>query len=68
MVPEKREQIFARAGEYGSSRVVIGVHYPSDIEASRIAATAIAAVLMQHPHFGSEFDAARAELRGVLDL
>jgi acid phosphatase (class A) len=68
MVQERREQIFARADEYAASRVVIGVHYPSDIEASRSAATAIAAVLMQHPDFTSEFEAARAELRGVLNL
>src|SRR4051812_46885752 len=43
MVEEKRAEIFARADEYGASRVVIGVHYPSDIDASRSAATAIAA-------------------------
>ena len=68
MVEEKRAEIFARADEYGASRVVIGVHYPSDIDASRSAATAIAAVLMQHPAFLAEFDGARAELRRALNL
>jgi acid phosphatase (class A) len=68
MVQEKRAEIFARADEYGASRVVIGVHYPSDVEASRSAATAIAAVLMQHPAFIAEFEGARAELRNVLNL
>lgn len=68
MVPEKRAQIFSRAEEYGASRVVIGVHYPSDVEASRHAATAIAAVLMQHPGFNAESEDAKAELRRTLAL
>ena len=68
MVEEKRAEIFARADEYGASRVVIGVHYPSDIDASRSAATAIVAVLMQHPAFLAEFEGARAELRRALNL
>ena len=68
MVEEKRAAIFARADEYGASRVVIGVHYPSDVDASRSAATAIVAVLMQHPAFLAEFEEARAELRRTLDL
>ena len=66
--PEKRAELFARADEYGANRVVIGVHYPTDIEASRIAAAVIAAAFMQNPAFMAEFGAAKSELRGVLGL
>ena len=41
MVPEKRAEIFARGWEYGENRLVAGVHFPSDIESGRIAATAV---------------------------
>ena len=35
LVPEKRQQIFDRADEYVHNRLICGVHYASDIEASR---------------------------------
>ena len=68
MVPEKRAALFARADEFGANRVVIGVHYPTDVEASRIAATVMAAAFMQNPAFMAEFGAAQSELRRVLGL
>ena len=66
MVPEKRETIFARTQEYAESRLYCGVHYRSDIEAGRIAGTALAALAMNNPDFQREFAAARAELRTAL--
>jgi acid phosphatase (class A) len=48
MVEEKRAE-FSLAPTSTARAASIGVHYPSDIDASRSAATAIAAVLMQHP-------------------
>ena len=66
MVPEKREAIFARTQEYAESRLYCGVHYRSDIEAGRIAGTAMAALAMNNPDFQREFAAARAELRTAL--
>ncbi len=66
MVPEQRDAIFTRAQEYAESRLVCGVHHRSDIEAGRIAGTALAAVMMNDPKFKAEFAAARAELRGAL--
>jgi acid phosphatase (class A) len=68
MVPEQRAAIFARTQEFGESRMVCGVHYRTDIEAGRIAGTAMAAVLMNDPQFRAEFAAARAELRAALGL
>jgi acid phosphatase (class A) len=68
MVPEKSAAIFARAAEYGHSRIVCGMHYPTDIEAGRISAAVIAAALMSNPNFKSEFGPARAEIRKLLGL
>lgn len=68
MVPEKRAQIFERAAQYARNRMVCGVHYRSDIEAGRIAATVIAAFEMQNPEFMKEFNGAKQEVRRVLGL
>jgi len=68
MVPEKRAAIFARAAEYGENRVILGVHFPSDIEAGRMNATAMIAVMMQNPDFKADLAAARAEVRAALGL
>lgn len=68
MVPEKREALMRRAWEYGQNRVIGGIHYPSDIEAGRIAGTVIAQTIMQHDDYKAEFEAAKAELRTTLGL
>jgi acid phosphatase (class A) len=66
MLPEQREAIFARTQEFAESRLVCGVHYRSDIEAGRIAGTALAAVAMTNANFQARFTEARAELRAAL--
>ena len=68
MVPERRAQLMARAAEYAQNRVIAGVHYPSDIEGGKMAATAFAAALFASPAFQSDLAAAKAELRKALDL
>jgi len=68
MVPEKKAALMRRAWEYGDNRVVAGVHYRSDVEMGRIAGSVIAATLMARADFRRDFDAARKELRRVLDL
>jgi len=68
MLPEQRRVIFARMGDYAQSRVIGGVHFPSDIEAGKRAGTAIAAVLFNDPRFAPDFAAARQELRTVMGL
>ena len=68
MVPEKAAALYARGREFGNNRIVLGVHFPSDIEAGRLAATAIAIALMENPAFIKEFDEARAPLRMALGL
>ena len=67
MVPEKRCELSARAWDYGESRVVGGLHFPTDVESDRIEATAMVA-LMQNAEFRADLAAARVELRRSLGL
>lgn len=66
MIPERRNELFARGARYGTNRIVGGVHYPTDAEAGRLSAAVIAAVMYLSPKFRSDFAAARAELRAAL--
>jgi len=68
MLPEKQTQIYDRAELYRLNREIGGVHYPSDVEAGRLAGTVIAAFLLQDPAFQDEFAKSKAEVRGVLGL
>jgi acid phosphatase (class A) len=44
------------------------VHYSSDLEASKLLAYAIHAVMAQNPQYRQELAAARTELRAALGL
>ena len=66
MVPEKRFELSERNREFALNRVVIGQHFPRDIQAGEIAGTVIAHALMETPAFMRDLEAARAELRQVL--
>ena len=68
MVPEKQAELFKRADEYRQSRMIVGAHFPSDIEAGRIVATAAAAVMSQNFAFQRDLAVARTELRSALGL
>jgi acid phosphatase (class A) len=68
MVPEKAAAIFDRAALFAHHRVVAGVHYPSDIEAGRIAGAVTGNVLLHDPKFMADFATARTELRHALGL
>jgi acid phosphatase (class A) len=68
MVPEKRAEIFARADLYAQHRVVMGVHFPSDVEAGRLAGTVIGAELLHQADWQADYQAARTELRAALHL
>jgi acid phosphatase (class A) len=68
MVPEKRREILERADDYAHNRLVCGVHYPSDIAASRNAAYAVFGYMLGTPRFQMELAAARAETRKHLGL
>jgi acid phosphatase (class A) len=68
MLPEKRDMIWARADEYAESRIIGGMHYPSDIDAGHRAGTAMAAAMFTDAAFKADFDVAKAEVRKALGL
>jgi acid phosphatase (class A) len=68
IVPEKKEEILKRAGDYAHNRLVCGVHTASDLEASRMIAYAMFGSMMQEPRFQQEIAAARTEVRSELHL
>jgi acid phosphatase (class A) len=68
MVPEKAPAIFARAATFAHSRVVAGVHYPSDLAAGRIAAAVIDNVLLHDAAFDADLAKARTEVRAATTL
>ncbi len=68
MLPEKRDAIFSRADDYANNRLVCGVHFPSDVQASKLIAYSVHAVMGINPQYRSELAAASAELRRALGL
>ncbi|KQT73631.1 acid phosphatase [Methylobacterium sp. Leaf465] len=62
LMPEKATQFFVRARSYGESRVVCGLHWASDIEAGRTAASAVFAALQGDAGFRADLEKARVEL------
>lgn len=68
MLPEKKDAILARADDFAHSRLVCGVHFPSDVEAAKRIAYALFAAIDEVPRFQAERAAAKAELRKALHL
>jgi len=65
MAPDRREALFARAHDYGVQRMIAGVHYPSDVEAGRMAGLLIADRLFANPAFVADLADATAELQAA---
>jgi acid phosphatase (class A) len=68
MVPEKRDAILARAEDYGNNRLICGVQYRSDLQASKLLAYSVHAVMSNNPQYQKELAAAKLELRQALGL
>jgi acid phosphatase (class A) len=68
MVPERRAALFARNLDYEHSRMVMGAHFPSDLEAGRIAGTLAAELLLQDRQVQQQLAEARSSLRAALGL
>ncbi len=66
MLPEQRAAIWARAQAYAQSRIIGGMHYPTDVEAGIKGGTVIAALLLEQPEFQADLAAAQQELRAAL--
>lgn len=61
MLPELQDTIMYRAYQYSESRVIVGAHYQSDVEAGRLAASAAFARMHTNPYYLADLKAARAE-------
>jgi acid phosphatase (class A) len=69
MVPEKRAEFYARAGDFGHSRMIAGVHYRSDIEAGKILGMSVAEEeFTQDDKFKAMLPEATKCVRGALGL
>ena len=71
LAPDKAETLLARGREIGWSRVVGGVHFPSDVSAGRTLGQALAREMLANPAIRTElaeihreFDAARQQSPG----
>lgn len=62
IAPAQADAIIERGRDFGWSRVVCGLHYPSDIDAGRVVAAAAIARLHADADFQSQLAAARAEM------
>ncbi|MDB4293178.1 phosphatase PAP2 family protein [Maribacter sp.] len=61
LIPTKRKQFLALAYEIGESREIMGIHYPSDDEASRMLAHSMLAEMWSNPNFKNDLTAAQLE-------
>lgn len=68
MVPEKRSELFARGLDYAHSRMVVGAHFPTDLEGGRLTGTVAVELLTQNPKFQHDFAIERTSLRAALGL
>ena len=62
LVPSRADALLTRAGDYAEQRLVCGLHYRADIDASETLATVYARELIANPAFKPKLDAAVAEL------
>ena len=68
MMREKRDAFLARRLDFGRSRYVVSVHYLSDIEASKMAGTAIGIALLHDAAFLKVMKPVKAELRAAMGM
>jgi membrane-associated phospholipid phosphatase len=62
LFPDKKSALMARADVVAQSRVIAGVHYPSDIEQGKVLGQAIMNVFLAHAAFQRDLAAAKSEI------
>jgi acid phosphatase (class A) len=63
IAPEHTQPLLARGREYRESRIVCEVHYPSDVAAGQVIATAVVERLYSIPEFSRDLACAKQEYR-----
>lgn len=63
--PERADTILARGLMYGESRVIVGAHWQSDVNAGFVAAAAAYAKLQTSPRFLEQLEKARKEFDAI---
>jgi acid phosphatase (class A) len=61
--PDRAQSILERGREFGESRAVCAVHFPSDVAAGEIVATAVVEQLHTVPEFTRDLTCAHQEYR-----
>ena len=65
VAPELQDTILRRGYEYGESRVIVGAHWQSDVDAGRLAASAAVARMHSIPEYQEDLEEARKEYRRI---
>jgi acid phosphatase (class A) len=65
IAPDRAPQLLEKASEYAESRLICGMHFPTDIEAGRVLAVAIVERLKTVPAFEADLASARVEFPSV---
>jgi acid phosphatase (class A) len=68
MLPEKKAELYRRIADYARSRMIAGVHFPSDVEAGKMIGAAVVASLFAKPDFLEAFDGAKTCVRKAVGL
>jgi acid phosphatase (class A) len=63
LIPNKSQEILARATDYAYSREICGDHYRSDTEASHALGSALGIMFLNSPALKAQIEASKAELR-----
>jgi acid phosphatase (class A) len=61
VAPDRTDALMARAQEYEESRLVCGMHFPSDVEAGHQVAVAVVSRLEGSSEFQADLNKARKE-------
>ena len=62
LLPDRASEILKVGYEYGTSRVIVGFHYQTDVQAARTAASGAVAVMHSDKEFQKDMKKARKEL------
>ena len=65
--PTAADTILARGMMYGDSRVIVGAHWQSDVDAGRLAGSAAVVALHTCPEFMEQLEKARAEFKRLTE-